>query len=388
MACTYVRDVNVNVKIQSGHSHSTGTKSATRSQRSTLPALHHHKHKTQKTRTTTHRFSASISPPHASHQNLFPLHNISLALNCLKHAVTLAFCSMSSERSRKDSERAETVSHVRHRVSEVSVPSKRRCTRVGAGWVEDKGERWWEWEGEGVEVVEVEVEEGGARVLDAREVTEVDTASKTNDRERSQTRWRVGTRTIPRLLPTRTAPSTRIPSSPSLLPITHLRPPIPMDPIRLRRQCLCLSYPIPINSLPSPIPIHLPTPPPLLNLLHDPIQQKVQKLMRILVHRPPKQLIQLLQLLNKRPWRDRPRVRRVPRDVQVQRAQRGEEGRRGGRDRDRERLCLCLGCGECLCGLCVEVRGEGGGRRGAGGVGEGGWVVWGGGGELEGGLAA
>lgn len=37
---------------------------------------------------------------------------------------------MSMDRSRKDSSREETVSHVRHRVSLVRVPSKSLCTRV------------------------------------------------------------------------------------------------------------------------------------------------------------------------------------------------------------------------------------------------------------------
>lgn len=123
----------------------------------------------------THRFSASCSPQQLSQKNLFRWHNISLALNCRKHAVTLEFCSMSMERSRNDSSREDTfcqegkegsvsvdpwmpnkpitpipgmmraralrhersnngrrltVSQVRQRVSEVSVPSKSRCTRV------------------------------------------------------------------------------------------------------------------------------------------------------------------------------------------------------------------------------------------------------------------
>ena len=125
----------------------------------------------------TYRFSASWSPQQLSQKNLFRWHNISLALNCRKHAVTLEFCSMSIERSRNDSSREDTfcqgnlcqlihgwchspkvtpstgagmtragalrhegrkdkdvrrltVSQVRQRVSEVRVPSKRRWTRV------------------------------------------------------------------------------------------------------------------------------------------------------------------------------------------------------------------------------------------------------------------
>jgi hypothetical protein len=44
--------------------------------------------------------------------------------------VTEEFCSMSIERSRKDSSREETVSHVKHRVSLVRTPSKSLCTIV------------------------------------------------------------------------------------------------------------------------------------------------------------------------------------------------------------------------------------------------------------------
>jgi len=40
---------------------------------------------------------------------------------------------MSIERSRKDSSREETVSHVRHRVSLVRTPSKSLCTIVDDG---------------------------------------------------------------------------------------------------------------------------------------------------------------------------------------------------------------------------------------------------------------
>ena len=61
---------------------------------------------------------------------MFRWHSISLALNCLRHAVTLEFCSMSIDRSRNASSRADTVSHVRHRVSLVSAPSNSSCTSV------------------------------------------------------------------------------------------------------------------------------------------------------------------------------------------------------------------------------------------------------------------
>jgi hypothetical protein len=56
----------------------------------------------------TDRFSASCSPQQLSQKNLFRWHNISLALNCRKHAVRLEFCSMSMERSRNDSSREDT----------------------------------------------------------------------------------------------------------------------------------------------------------------------------------------------------------------------------------------------------------------------------------------
>ena len=42
----------------------------------------------------------------------------------------MLFRSMSMERSRNDSSRDDTVSHVRHRVSLVSVPSNKLWTRV------------------------------------------------------------------------------------------------------------------------------------------------------------------------------------------------------------------------------------------------------------------
>src|SRR5216684_1538122 len=56
----------------------------------------------------THRFSASCSPQQLSQKNLFRWHNISLALNWRKQAVTLEFCSISIERSRNDSSREDT----------------------------------------------------------------------------------------------------------------------------------------------------------------------------------------------------------------------------------------------------------------------------------------
>ena len=61
---------------------------------------------------------------------MFFWQSISLALNWRRHAVTDEFCSMSIDKSRNDSSRADTVSHVRHRVSLVSTPSKSLCTIV------------------------------------------------------------------------------------------------------------------------------------------------------------------------------------------------------------------------------------------------------------------
>ena len=96
----------------------------------------------------THLFSASWRSQQESQKNLFFWHSISLALNCLRHAVTDEFCSMSIERSMNDSSREETVSHVKQRVSLVKTPSKSLCTMVewypvacavdveGAGWVD------------------------------------------------------------------------------------------------------------------------------------------------------------------------------------------------------------------------------------------------------------
>lgn len=46
--------------------------------------------------------------------------------------MTLEFCSISMDRSRKDSSRDDTVSHVRHRVSLVRTPSKSLCTSVAS----------------------------------------------------------------------------------------------------------------------------------------------------------------------------------------------------------------------------------------------------------------
>ncbi len=46
--------------------------------------------------------------------------------------MTLEFCSMSIDKSRKDSSLDETVSQVRQRVSLVKTPSNKRCTRVDA----------------------------------------------------------------------------------------------------------------------------------------------------------------------------------------------------------------------------------------------------------------
>ena len=81
----------------------------------------------------THLFSASCKLPHVSQKNLFLRESISLALNWRRHAVTDEFCSISMDKSRKDSSRDETVSQVKHRVSLVSVPSNKEWTKVLGG---------------------------------------------------------------------------------------------------------------------------------------------------------------------------------------------------------------------------------------------------------------
>lgn len=68
-------------------------------------------------------FSASCRPQHLSQENLFRWHNISLALNCRRQAVTEEFGSISIERSKNSSSREVTVSQERHRVSFVKTPS-------------------------------------------------------------------------------------------------------------------------------------------------------------------------------------------------------------------------------------------------------------------------
>lgn len=75
-------------------------------------------------------FSASCRPQHASQKNLFLWQSISLALNCRKQAVTLEFCSISMDKSKKDSSREDTFSQVRHRVSLVKLPSNIWWTNV------------------------------------------------------------------------------------------------------------------------------------------------------------------------------------------------------------------------------------------------------------------
>ena len=79
----------------------------------------------------TLRFSASCRPQQLSQKNLLRWQSISLALNCRRHAVTDEFCSMSMDRSKKDSSREDTVSHVRHRVSLVRAPSNSWWIIVG-----------------------------------------------------------------------------------------------------------------------------------------------------------------------------------------------------------------------------------------------------------------
>lgn len=74
---------------------------------------------------------------------------------------------MSIERSKKDSSREDTVSHVRHRVSLVSVPSKSRCTSVLLKFRDCE--------------LKTEVALGGGTVLEASDVTDVDTDHRHRD---------------------------------------------------------------------------------------------------------------------------------------------------------------------------------------------------------------
>src|SRR5271156_2209837 len=76
-----------------------------------------------------YRFSASCKPPQTSQWNLLRSHNISLALNCRRHAETLEFCSISILKSKNTSSLVVKFSQVRHFVSEVNIPSKSSCTQ-------------------------------------------------------------------------------------------------------------------------------------------------------------------------------------------------------------------------------------------------------------------
>lgn len=70
-------------------------------------------------REEAHLFSASCRPQHLSQENLFRWHNISLALNCRRQAVTEEFGSISIERSKNSSSREVTWS-----ASKVSTPER------------------------------------------------------------------------------------------------------------------------------------------------------------------------------------------------------------------------------------------------------------------------
>src|SRR5271155_4312041 len=76
-----------------------------------------------------YRFSASCKPPQISQWNLLRSHNISLALNWRKHALTLEFCSISILKSKNTSSLVVIFSQVRHFVSEVNIPSNNSCTQ-------------------------------------------------------------------------------------------------------------------------------------------------------------------------------------------------------------------------------------------------------------------
>ena len=74
-------------------------------------------------------FSASCKPPQLSQWNLLRSHNISSSENLRKQLVTDECCSRSTDRSKNASSRWDVFSHVKHRVSDVSVPSKSSCTQ-------------------------------------------------------------------------------------------------------------------------------------------------------------------------------------------------------------------------------------------------------------------
>mmetsp|Transcript_28 Transcript_28/g.106 ORF Transcript_28/g.106 Transcript_28/m.106 type:complete len:205 (-) Transcript_28:244-858(-) len=84
---------------------------------------------------TSMRLCASCKPPHASHWNLSCDASSSLDENCLRHALTLAFCSMSRLRSINASCRDVTFSHHKHWVWFVSPPSNISWIQVFTGLV-------------------------------------------------------------------------------------------------------------------------------------------------------------------------------------------------------------------------------------------------------------
>ena len=71
-------------------------------------------------------------------------------------------------------------------------------------------------------------------------------------------------------------------------------------------------------------------PPVILHVLHDLVQQVIEKFVRILVHRAAKELVELFEFVDEGARRDSALVCRVSADVQKERAERGQERWRGG----------------------------------------------------------
>ena len=61
----------------------------------------------------------------------------------------------------------------------------------------------------------------------------------------------------------------------------------------------------------------------MFHIFYNLVKQQIQELVRILVHRPAEELVQLLELVDERARRDRAALRRVLADVQEERAQCG-----------------------------------------------------------------
>ncbi len=72
----------------------------------------------------------------------------------------------------------------------------------------------------------------------------------------------------------------------------------------------------------------------VLHLLHNLVEEEVEELVRVLVHRSTEELIKFLDLVNENAGRNSPLIDRVPADVEVQGAEGGEQGGRRGRYRE------------------------------------------------------